>query len=59
MNKITNYLRESIAELRKVSWPTKKQTTAYTLIVLALSIGIALFFALLDWMFNLGLEKII
>lgn len=56
MSKIVNYLKESVAEMKKVVWPSKKQTTTYSLIVIGMSIGIALFFGLLDYIFNLGLE---
>ena len=59
MNKIKNYFIGSIGEMKKVVWPTKKQTTNYTLTVIGLSIGIAIFFGILDYTFNLGLEQII
>lgn len=59
ITKIKTYLKESIVEMKKVVWPTKKQTTTYTLIVIGLSLGIAVFFGILDYVFNLGLEKII
>lgn len=59
MNKLTNYLRESVSEMKKVSWPTKKQTTTYTLIVIGMSLGTAIFLGILDYIFNIGLEKII
>ncbi|MBT3538962.1 preprotein translocase subunit SecE [Candidatus Parcubacteria bacterium] len=59
MNKLIKYIRESIGELKKVTWPTKKQTTTYTIVVVAMSIGVAIFFAILDWFFNLGLGIII
>ena len=58
MNLVT-YVKESIGELKKVSWPTKKQATAYTIIVLAMSIGMAIVFSLLDQIFNLGLQSLI
>jgi len=47
-----NYLVESYAELKKVTWPNKKQTKEYTIIVVALSLGMAAFFALLDYGFS-------
>ncbi len=59
MNKITSYFKEATAEMKKVVWPTKKQTTTYTIVVIGLSIGIAIFFGILDYVFNLGLEQII
>jgi len=58
MNLIT-YVKDSISELRKVTWPTKKQAVNYTIIVVALAIGMALFFAILDQILNIGLGKLI
>lgn len=57
--KIVQYLKDSVTELRKVVWPTKKQTINYSLIVIAMAIGVAVFFAVLDNIFNLMLEFII
>lgn len=59
MNKLIEYFKGSIAEMKKVVWPSKKQTTTYTLIVIGMSIGIALFLGLLDYLFNIGLEVLI
>jgi len=53
------YFLDSISEMKKVVWPTKKQTRDYTITVIILSIGVAIFFGVLDYMFNLGLEAII
>ena len=44
MNKAIKYILESKAELQKVVWPNKKETTNYTLLVIGISLGIALFF---------------
>ncbi|OGH90726.1 MAG: preprotein translocase subunit SecE [Candidatus Magasanikbacteria bacterium RIFOXYC2_FULL_39_8] len=59
MNKLIKYFREAIGELKKVTWPTKKQTWSYTFVVIGMSLGIALFFMFLDWIFNLGIDIII
>jgi len=58
-NKLTNYIRDSRLELKKVSWPTKKTTTNYTLLVLGVSISMAIFLALIDYLSSLGIEKLI
>jgi preprotein translocase subunit SecE len=58
MDKIIDYFRSSWAEMKKVSWPTKKQTINYSLMVIGLSIGFALFFSLLDYIFNWGFTTI-
>ncbi len=59
MNKLTSYIQESIAEMKKVTWPTKKETRNYTILVIAISIGVALFLGLLDYIFTTGFELII
>ena len=59
MSKITEYFRETKAELKHVNWPGKRKTFYFTLIVLALSAIIAYFLGVFDFIFSKGLEKII
>ncbi len=59
ISNLITYLKEAKIELSKVVWPNKKQTTNYTLVVIALSLGVAAFFAILDYIFDLGLGLII
>jgi preprotein translocase subunit SecE len=59
MEKIINYFKSAWSEAKKVSWPTKKQTINYSLLVIGLSVGFALFYVAIDYIFNLGIEKII
>lgn len=59
LKRLEDYFRGAIAEMKKVTWPSKKQTTNYSLIVIGMSIGVAVFFGLLDYGFSLGLEQII
>ncbi|HBV58270.1 MAG TPA: preprotein translocase subunit SecE [Candidatus Magasanikbacteria bacterium] len=59
LNKITEYFRTSKIELKKVVWPSKKETTRYSLIVIGMSLSVAVFFGILDFIFNLGLTKLI
>ncbi|MDO8592757.1 MAG: preprotein translocase subunit SecE [bacterium] len=59
MNKIIEYLRASIEEMKKVTWPTKKETYNYTLLVVLVSLGLAVFLGLLDLIFTKGLEFLI
>ncbi len=54
-----NYLIGSYAEMKKVTWPTKQQTINYSLLVIGLSVGMAIFFAVLDYIFNLGITTLI
>ena len=59
MEKIINYIKASIEEMKKVTWPTKKETYNYTLLVIFISLGVALFLGLLDLIFTKGLELLI
>ena len=59
MSKITEYLKETKTELKHVIWPSKNQTFYSTLIVIVLSIVIAYYLGIFDFIFSLGLQNII
>ena len=59
MNKLSAYVKSSYEEMKKVTWPSKKETTNYTILVIIFSLAVALFLGLLDYLFNLGLAQII
>lgn len=59
MSKIADYIIETRGELKRVSWPTRKQTAGYTIIVILISVFVALFLGLFDYIFTLGLQKIV
>lgn len=50
---VVEYFRSAYAELKKVAWPSRKETIRYSALVVAISIIVALFFAFLDK----GLER--
>lgn len=52
INAIKDYFIGSYRELRKVTWPSKQQTINYSTLVIALSVGTAVFFSVLDYIFN-------
>lgn len=54
-----DYLRDTKAEMRHVTWPTKQQAINYTIIVLSISIGTGLFLGLLDYVLAKGLARFI
>jgi preprotein translocase subunit SecE len=58
-NAIVRYLRETRAELRKVRWPTRQEAWNLTKVVLAVTISMALFLGLLDYLFSLELREIV
>jgi len=59
LKRLWNYLLDSKEEMKKVTWPSKAATTKYSVMVIAMSVGIALLFAVLDFVFNLGLQELI
>jgi preprotein translocase subunit SecE len=59
MNKLTGYIKSSIEEMKKVTWPTKKETQNYTFLVIGISLAVAAFLGALDYVFTIGLELII
>ena len=56
---LKNYVIDSYAEMKKVTWPTKEQTINYSLVVIGLSVFLVVFFAILDNIFNFGVSKLI
>ncbi len=48
MDRLINYFKGAIAEMRKVTWPTKKETYNYTLLVVGVSLAMAVFLGGLD-----------
>ncbi|MBU6415476.1 preprotein translocase subunit SecE, partial [Patescibacteria group bacterium] len=47
------------AELRKVVWPTREEAIRYTIIVIAISVGVALFLGAFDYIFHFILNRLI
>jgi len=56
---LISYIRETRAELKHVSWPTKKQAISYTFIVIIFSLAVALYLGLLDFIFSIPLKEIL
>ncbi|MBU2229443.1 preprotein translocase subunit SecE [Patescibacteria group bacterium] len=58
-NKIFRYFKESKDELKKVTWPSRKEAIKHTLIVIGVSVSVAVFLGLADYIMNAGLEQVI
>ena len=54
---LLQYLKETRGELRHVAWPTRLQTIVYTILVVAISIGVSLYLGLFDYLFTTGLSR--
>ena len=51
-NAIQRYFHETIGELRKVSWPTRKEATNLTIIVIIVTLSVSAFLGFLDFLFS-------
>jgi preprotein translocase subunit SecE len=50
-NPVSRYLRETVAELRKVTWPTRREASQLTVIVLIVIGLTSVFLGLMDFLF--------
>ena len=55
MNNFSQYLRETVAELKQVKWPTQNQALIYTALIIGVCVVLGIFVGLLDF----GLSKAI
>lgn len=57
--KLVSYIQEARDELRKVVWPTRKETVRNTFVVVGISLLVAAFLGLADYVLNIVLERFI
>jgi len=56
---LITYLKDTQGELKHVSWPTRNQTIAFTIVVVLISVFVAFFLGFFDYIFGLVLEKFV
>ncbi len=54
MGKISSFLKQVVSEMRKVSWPKRKELTRYTIVVLVTVVFMSIYFGITD----LGISKL-
>ncbi|BAQ09196.1 preprotein translocase subunit SecE [Bacillus sp. OxB-1] len=54
MGKLTGFFKNVVSEMRKVSWPKRRDLTRYTIVVIFTVIFMAVYFGLID----LGISRI-
>ena len=59
MSKLTQYIRDTRAEMQHVVWPTRKQATGFTILVVVISVLTAFFLGFFDYIFALVIEKFV
>lgn len=59
MSRLGNYVRDTAAEMQRVSWPTQKQAIVYTVLVVTISVVVALFLSAFDYVFTNILDLVV
>ncbi len=59
MGKIMNFLREARAELRRVTWPNRKQVWISTLLVIGVTLLVSAYLGVLDLIFTAVFSKVV
>lgn len=57
--RIGKFFRDTVSEMKKVVWPSKKQTLNNTLVVLVVVVVAAVIIMVLDAVFHLGLNLLL
>jgi len=57
--RLIKYLRDTKGEMKHVSWPTRKQALIYTGLVVVVSIIIAIYLGIFDFVFARIIESLI
>ena len=50
--KLADYIKETRVELKHVSWPTRRQAIAYTIIVIIIAVVVGALLGLFDYAFT-------
>ena len=57
--KTAQYLQGAYKELKNITWPSQKEIKQHTMLVIGISLGVALFLGLTDYILSLGIEQVI
>ena len=57
--RIGEYIKETRAELKHVSWPTRRQATVFTVVVIVISLITAAYLGAFDYIFTSLLKLVI
>ena len=59
MDQLTKYFRDTAAEMKQVSWPTRDQAAFYTALVIVISAVVALYVGAFDYVFSQGINFVV
>ncbi len=57
--KIANLFKDASSEIKKITWPTRKETIKFTLIVIGMAVLVALILGIFDLIFVKLMEEFI
>jgi preprotein translocase subunit SecE len=58
LDKIKKFLKEVLAELRKVTWPTKEELIGSTIVTVVVSLVVAVFIGIVDRVLTIIIQMI-
>ena len=50
------YIKEMVAEVKRLTWPTKKEVGSYTLVGIVFVVAVAIIIGVLDYLFTNGVS---
>lgn len=56
MSRFIDYLKDTKAEVKHVSWPTQRQAMVFTALVIVFSVVVAILLGFADFIFTEGLN---
>jgi len=56
MSRFIDYLKDTKAEVKHVSWPTQRQAMVFTVLVVAFSVVVAMLLGFADYVFGEALN---
>lgn len=56
MSRLTDYFRDTRAEIKHVSWPTQRQAIVFTVLVIVLSLIVAFLLGAFDFLFTRAID---
>ena len=59
IQQLTDYLRDSWLEIKKITWPSKADVRRHTILVILISLGTAAFLGACDYILAGGLQQLI
>ncbi len=57
--KFVNYVKESVGELKKVSWPRKEEIVLSSIIIIVFVVIMAVFLGVIDIFAGLGIRELL